>query len=63
MYNYKMISRNLLKRYLKYLRNIRTDLEVKAIGSYWTKYKWTKEDQENWERVDKKINKINRIIL
>lgn len=53
--NYKNINRKLLCKYKRYLINKRSGLECKAIGSYWTKYKWTDEDQNNWERTNQKI--------
>ena len=60
---YKGINRQLLYRYKKYLLNKRSDLQVKAIGAYWTKYVWTKEDQSLWEATQAKLNKLNRIIM
>ena len=60
--NYKIINRDLLKRYKKHLIAKRTDLHVKAIGSYWTKYKWTTNDQNTWQILENKIRNLNTII-
>lgn len=58
-YNYKNINRNLLRRYKKFLHNKQEELKVKAIGSYWTHYKWTNKDQNDWDILEKKINILN----
>ena len=59
---YNNINRVLLRKYKKHLIDKRTDLQVKSIGSYWTHYKWTEEDQKNWDNVSKKLNRINKVL-
>ena len=58
--NYKNINKDLLKRYRVYLINKKIDLETRAIGSYWTKYKWTPNDQKTWERTNYKLRVLNK---
>lgn len=60
---YKSINRQLLYKYKKYLIGKRSDLQVKAIGAYWTGYSWTNQDQEEWESTQTKLNRLNKILL
>ena len=60
---YKNIDRQLLYRYKKFLIDKRTDLHVRAVGSYWTSYRWTQDDQNSWDKIERKLNKLNRILF
>lgn len=56
---YNNINRNLLYKYKKYLNDKLTDLKVKSVGSYWTHYQWTDNDQADWDRISMKLRILN----
>ena len=60
--NYNGINKKLLGRYKKYLQQKQQYLKIKAIGSYWTHEKWTRQDQNEWERITKKVKVISKKI-